>query len=115
MELEDEDHQTHLKYQLTCLSDSYYYPLQPDRYRTAFHVAAQLDPVHFMSYFRIDPTDIGEFMGHLNIPDTITTKDGHKCDGGLAFLMMLFRMTAARPYRPDAEFFFGQDQTRICK
>lgn len=114
-EMEEEDHETLLKEQMSTLSSSYYYPLQPDRFHSAYEVAARLDPVHFASYFRIDPTDIHDFMAHLKIPDTITTPDRHKCDGGLAFLMLLFKMTAPRPYRPDAEFFFGQDQTRICK
>lgn len=97
---------------------SYVYPTQGNRPRSVHDVFRKLGEVHFRCYFRLGKDEIIPFMRHLGIqagemvscPTTRITEDA-----GVAFLMLLFRLTAPRPLRPDAELFFGQDKRRISR
>lgn len=42
-------------------------------------------------------------------------EDGHKCEGELAVLMLLAKLSSPRSLRPDLELIFLQDQSRISR
>ena len=97
---------------------SYTFPTQANRPRSVHDVFRKLGEVHFRCYFRLGKDEIIPFMRHMGIQPG----DKVRCpttryveDAGLAFLMLLFRLTAPRPLRPDAELFFGQDKGRISR
>ena len=77
------------------------------------------DDEHFRCYFRLTKEEIIPFMIHLGVDPyegkVKCEKTRYKENAGLVFLMLLFRLTAPRPLRPDTERFFGLNKGRISR
>lgn len=50
----------------------------------------------------------------LHVPEYFSV-EGHVCEGPLAILMLLAKLSAPRPLRPDMEVWFRQDKTRLSR
>ena len=98
---------------------SYTYPTQDERPRSVHDVIDMLSDVHFKCYFRLSKEEVIPFMQHLGVepdgPPVKCERSRYKENAGLVFLMLLYRLTAPRPLRPDAEHFFGMNKGRISR
>lgn len=65
--------------------------------------------------FRFTPVEFFQTLAPaLYLPDRFRV-DGHSCEGELALLMLLAKMSSPRPLCPDMEMIFLQDESRISR